>query len=99
MNRDLRRLSDQSFDVAIVGGGTQAVSIAREAALRGLTAALVEKEDFGGATSANSHKIVHGGLRYLQHADLRRVRESSRERSAPLRIAPHLVRPQAFLMP
>jgi glycerol-3-phosphate dehydrogenase len=99
MERDLRKLSDQSFDVAIVGGGIYGVSIAREAALRGLAVALVEKEDFGGATSANSHKIVHGGLRYLQHADLRRVRESIRERSALLRIAPHLVRPQAFLMP
>jgi glycerol-3-phosphate dehydrogenase len=99
MERDLRKLSDQSFDVAVVGGGIYGVSIARDAALRGLAVALVEKEDFGGATSANSHKIVHGGLRYLQHADLRRVRESIRERSALLRIAPHLVRPQAFLMP
>ncbi len=99
MELNLRKLSDRSFDVAIVGGGIYGVSIARDAALRGLAVALVEKEDFGGATSANSHKIVHGGLRYLQHADLRRVRESIRERSALLRIAPHLVRPQAFLMP
>ncbi|HSD09611.1 MAG TPA: glycerol-3-phosphate dehydrogenase/oxidase [Candidatus Binatia bacterium] len=99
MKRDLRKLSDRSFDVAVVGGGIYGVSIARDAALRGLAIALVEKEDFGGATSANSHKIVHGGLRYLQHADLRRMRESIHERSALLRIAPHLVRPQAFLMP
>jgi glycerol-3-phosphate dehydrogenase len=62
MERDLRKLSDQSFDVAVVGGGIYGVSIAREAALRGLTVALVEKEDFGGATSANSHKIVHGRI-------------------------------------
>ena len=99
MERDLRKLSDHRFDVAIVGGGIYGVSIARDAALRGLAVALVEKADFGGATSANSHKIVHGGLRYLQTADFRRVRESIRERSALLRIAPHLVRPQAFLMP
>jgi glycerol-3-phosphate dehydrogenase len=99
MERDLRKLSAQRFDVAIVGGGIYGVSIARDAALRGLAVALVEKEDFGGATSANSHKIVHGGLRYLQTADFRRVRESIHERSALLRIAPHLVRPQAFLMP
>lgn len=99
MRRDLGRLADRVFDVAIVGGGIYGVSIAREAALRGLAVALVEKGDFGGATSANSHKIVHGGLRYLQSADFRRMRESIRERSAWLRIAPHLVRPQPFLMP
>lgn len=99
MERDLRKLSAGRFDVAVVGGGIYGVCIARDAALRGLAVALVEKEDFGGATSANSHKIVHGGLRYLQHGDLRRLRESVHERSVLLRIAPHLVRPQAFLMP
>jgi glycerol-3-phosphate dehydrogenase len=99
MERDSRKLSAGRFDVAVVGGGIYGVCIGRDAALRGLAVALVEKEDFGGATSANSHKIVHGGLRYLQHGDLRRLRESIHERSAFLRIAPHLVRPQTFLMP
>ncbi len=99
MRRDLARLADGRFDLAVVGGGIYGVTIAREAALRGLSVALIEKHDFGGATSWNSHKIVHGGLRYLQSADLRRMRESICERSTWLRIAPHLVRPQAFLMP
>ena len=99
MRRDVAKLAAERFDVVVVGGGIYGVCIARDAALRGLSVALVEKGDFGGATSANSHKIVHGGLRYLQHADFRRMRESIRERAAWLRIAPHLVRPQAFLMP
>ncbi len=99
MKRDLARLADATFDVAVVGGGIYGAAIAREATLRGLSVALVDKGDFAGATSSNSHKIVHGGLRYLQHADFARVRESIRERSALLRIAPHLVRVQPFLMP
>lgn len=99
MQRRPRALADRRFDVVVVGGGIYGVSLAREAVLRGLSVALVEKGDFGAATSANSHKMVHGGLRYLQHADFRRVLESIRERSAFLRIAPHLVRPQPFVMP
>jgi glycerol-3-phosphate dehydrogenase len=99
MKRELARLADTTFDIAVVGGGVYGAAVAREASLRGLTVALVEKGDFASATSSNSHKIVHGGLRYLQHADFFRVRESIRERSALLRIAPHLVRLQSFLMP
>ena len=99
MKRDLARLADATFDVGVVGGGIYGAAIAREATLCGLSVALVDKGDFAGATSSNSHKIVHGGLRYLQHADFVRVRESIRERSALLRIAPHLVRVQPFLMP
>jgi glycerol-3-phosphate dehydrogenase len=99
MKRELARLADLTFDVAVVGGGVYGAAVAREASLRGLAVALVEKGDFASATSSNSHKIVHGGLRYLQHADFLRVRESIRERSALLRIAPHLVRVQSFLMP
>lgn len=99
MQRDLKQLADTSFDVAIVGGGIYGAALAREAALRGLSAALVDKGDFCGATSANSLKIIHGGLRYLQQADLIRVRESVRERRAMLRIAPHLIRPLPCLMP
>lgn len=89
----------KAYDVAIIGGGIHGAHVAREAALRGLSVALLERGDFNSATSANSHKIIHGGLRYLQHADFRRVRESVRERSALMRIAPHLVRPLPFLIP
>ena len=92
-------LGAKQYDVVVVGGGIYGISIARDAALRGLTVALLEKEDFGHATSSNHHKIIHGGFRYLQHCDLRRMRESIRERSILLRIAPHLVRPLPFLIP
>jgi glycerol-3-phosphate dehydrogenase len=99
MQRDLKSLREATFDVAIVGGGIYGAALVREAALRGLSTALIEKGDFCCATSANSLKIIHGGLRYLQQADLIRVRESVRERRAMLRIAPHLVRPLLCLMP
>lgn len=99
MNRQLRGLSYKVFDVLVVGGGIHGAAIAWEAAQRGLDVALVERNDFGAGTSANSLKIVHGGLRYLQTADLRRTRESIRERSAMLRVAPHLVRPLPCLLP
>lgn len=99
MQRDVSRLEDRRFDVVVVGGGVFGACIAWDAALRGLDTALVEQEDFGHATSANSFKMVHGGIRYLQHGDLPRIRESSRERRALLRIAPHLVEPLPILIP
>ena len=99
MTRDLRRLAEDAFDVAIVGGGIHGAAAAWEAASRGLSVALVEKGDFAGATSSNSLKIIHGGLRYLQTADFRRMRESIRERRALTTIAPHLVRPMRFVVP
>lgn len=99
MSRQLRGLSYKVFDVLVIGGGIHGAAIAWEAAQRGLDVALVERDDFGAATSANSLKIVHGGLRYLQAADFRRVRESIAERSALLRIAPHLVRPLPCVLP
>ena len=99
MQRNLKQLADTTFDVAIVGGGIYGAALAREAALRGLSTALVDKGDFCGGTSANSLKIIHGGLRYLQQADLIRVRESARERRTMLRIAPHLISPLPSLMP
>lgn len=99
MRRDVGRLEDRRFDVVVVGGGIFGACIAWDAALRGLDTALVEQEDFGHATSANSFKMVHGGIRYLQHGDLPRIRESSRERRALLRIAPHLVEPLPILIP
>jgi glycerol-3-phosphate dehydrogenase len=99
MIRDLDALSARTFDLAIVGGGITGVCIAHDAALRGLSVALVEKGDFGAATSSASSKVLHGGIRYLQQARPGKVRESAAERAAFLRIAPHLVRWVPFLVP
>lgn len=99
MKRNLVSLSRDFYDVVIIGGGIFGICVAWDAALRGLSVALVESGDFAHATSANSFKLVHGGIRYLQHADLYRVRESSQERSTLLRIAPHLVHPLPVVMP
>jgi glycerol-3-phosphate dehydrogenase len=99
MRRDLPALTGPEFDVVVIGGGICGAAIAWDAAQRGLSVALVERGDFGGATSANSLKVVHGGIRYLQHLDLRRIRESSRERTALLRIAPHLVQVLPVVVP
>ena len=99
MQREIKELADGNFDLLVIGGGINGLAIAWEASLRGLRVALVEREDFGAKTSSASLKIVHGGLRYLQHLDLRRMRESIRERSTLLRVAPHLVYPLPFLVP
>jgi glycerol-3-phosphate dehydrogenase len=99
MKRDPAALSGPTYDVAVVGGGIYGLCAVHEAARRGLTACLVERGDFVGATSSNSLKVIHGGLRYLQHGDLRRMRESIRERARLLRLAPHLVRPLPFVLP
>jgi glycerol-3-phosphate dehydrogenase len=99
MRRDLPALAGRTFDVVVIGGGICGACVVWDATLRGLSAALIERGDFCGATSAHSLKVVHGGIRYLQHADVRRVRESCHERSAFLRIAPHLVHPLPFLVP
>lgn len=99
MKRNLEELTRNNYDLLVIGGGIYGACVAWEASLRGLTVALVEKADFGGATSANSLKIIHGGLRYLQHADLKRMRESIHERTTLMRIAPHLVHPLPILLP
>lgn len=99
MKRDLTQFEGKQFDVLIIGGGIYGVCAAWDAALRGLSVGLIEKDDFGSATSSNSLKIIHGGLRYLQHADFKRMRESITERSNLMRIAPHLVRPLRCVMP
>ena len=98
-SRDLRRLGDDLFDILVVGGGAAGAATAREAALRGFRTALIEREDFSAGASAHCFKVVHGGIRYLQHADFRRLRASCRERSVFLRIAPHLVAPLPFAVP
>lgn len=99
MQRELKRLSAERYDLLIVGGGINGLAAAWDAALRGLKVALVEKGDYGAQTSSATLKIVHGGLRYLQHLDIVRSRESIRERSIMLAIAPHLVMPFPFVVP
>ena len=99
MIRDLSQLTAREFDVLVVGGGIYGLTIAYDAAQRGLLVALVERGDFGAATSFNHLKTIHGGLRYLQSADLRRMRESIRERRAFARIAPRFLSPLPFVMP
>lgn len=99
VQRNLQALSNQAFDLLVLGGGIQGACVAWEATLRGLSVALIDKSDFGAATSANSLKIIHGGLRYLQTADLSRMRQSIKERQTLMRIAPHLVHPLPVLVP
>jgi glycerol-3-phosphate dehydrogenase len=99
VTRDLRALAETVPDVLVVGGGIHGACVAWDAVLRGLTVALVEKADFTSATSANSMKIIHGGLRYLQQGDYRRMRQSIVEQRALRRIAPHLVRPLPVVVP
>ena len=95
----LAALAARSFDVLVIGGGIGAACAAWDAALRGLSVALVERLDFGAGTSAQSFKMLHGGIRYLQHLDIVRLRESCGERGAFLRIAPHLTRPLPIVVP
>jgi glycerol-3-phosphate dehydrogenase len=99
MKRDLTALSEREYDLIIVGAGIFGACAAWDAALRGLRVAIIDKGDFCSATSANHFKMVHGGIRYLQHADFYRIRETSRERTALLRIAPHLVQPLPIVIP
>lgn len=99
MKRDLNKMADTEYDVAVIGAGIYGVAAAWDASLRGLKVALIEKDDFGSATSSNSLKIIHGGLRYLQQLDFRRMRESIHERMVLMRIAPHLVYPMQVAMP
>jgi glycerol-3-phosphate dehydrogenase len=87
------------FDLAIIGGGINGTAIARDAAGRGLRVVLVEQNDLAAGTSSASTKLVHGGFRYLEHGDLRLVRESLRERELLLRRAPHLTWPARFVLP
>jgi len=99
MKRDLKSLAGESFDVVIIGGGIYGVAVAWDAVLRGLKVAIIERGDFGGATSSNSMKTIHGGLRYLQNFDFYRMRQSVLDRRSLMITAPHLVDPLPFVIP
>ena len=91
--------SGEPFDAVIIGGGINGCAIAEEAAIRGLRVALIEQSDFGFGTTWRSTKLIHGGLRYLEHGDVGLVRQSLRERSWLLKTRPYLVTPQRFVLP
>jgi len=88
-----------AYDIVVIGGGITGTGIARDAALRGLKVALFEKADYASGTSSKSSKLIHGGLRYLEHGEIGLVFESVSERRVQARVAPHLVRPLPFLIP
>jgi glycerol-3-phosphate dehydrogenase len=87
------------LDLFVVGGGINGAGIARDAAGRGLSVAVCEQNDFAGATSSASTKLIHGGLRYLEYYEFRLVAEALAEREVLLAIAPHIARPLRFVMP
>ncbi|MDQ6648562.1 MAG: glycerol-3-phosphate dehydrogenase/oxidase [Actinomycetota bacterium] len=96
----LARMATETFDVVVVGGGVTGAGCALDAATRGLSVALVEARDYAAGTSSRSSKLIHGGLRYLEQLSFGLVREALHERGLLLtRLAPHLVRPVAFLLP
>ena len=99
LKRYIEEGGPDKFDLVIVGGGITGAAVAYIAAARGLSVALFEKKDYGGATSAATSKLIHGGLRYLANGELKLVRESLRERRILGNIAPNFVYPLPFLMP
>jgi len=92
-------MADEIYDVVVIGGGINGAGIAADAAQRGLSVLLAEAGDLGGATSSASSKLIHGGLRYLEHYEFRLVREALAEREVLLGIAPHIIRPLRFVLP
>jgi len=99
MKRDIEKLSKDEFDILVIGGGIHGITVAREAAKNGYKTALIEMNDFGHSTSFNSMKVIHGGLRYLQHGNLKRIRQSIRSRKIMQNVAPHLIKAVPFLVP
>jgi glycerol-3-phosphate dehydrogenase len=95
----LESLAREEFDLLVIGGGITGAGIAREAALRGLRVALVERRDFAVGTSSRSSKLIHGGLRYLQQGDVGLVIEAANERRVLRRLAPHLAQPARMVVP
>ena len=96
---DLDAVSRTTYDVAVVGAGINGAAIARDAARRGLSVVVVDKDDVCSGTSAWSSRLIHGGLRYLEHGEVALVHESLHDRERLLRIAPHLVTPMPFVVP
>ncbi len=94
----LAALSEDEFDVVVVGGGITGAGVALDAATRGYSVALLERADYASGTSSRSSKLVHGGLRYLQNFDLGLVREALLERQLMVALAPHLVRPLPLIV-
>jgi glycerol-3-phosphate dehydrogenase len=99
MKRSIDALKDGAFDLLILGGGITGAGVALDATMRGWRVALIDKGDFASGTSSVSSKLVHGGLRYLEHGDFRLVFEALQERRRLLKNAPHLVRPLPFTIP
>src|SRR5262245_16054188 len=99
MKRTVEALPDGPFDLLILGGGITGAGVALDAALRGFRVALIDKGDFASGTSSVSSKLVHGGLRYLEHGDFHLVYEALHERRLLLENAPHLVHPLRFVIP
>ena len=97
--KNIQSLSREQFDLLVIGAGITGAGIARDAALRGLRVALVERRDFAVGTSSRSSKLIHGGLRYLEQGDVALVMEASHERRAIRRLAPHLARPTQLIFP
>src|ERR1017187_1598930 len=95
----LRRLASERFDVLVIGGGITGAGVALDASARGLRTALVERGDFASGTSSKSSKLVHGGLRYLEHGEVALGHENLVERHRLLHNAPHLAEPLTFLIP
>src|SRR5919206_4230584 len=94
-----RTLSEEKFDLLVIGGGITGASVFRDAALRGMRVTLVEAKDFASATSGRSSKLIHGGLRYIKNLGLRLAWESCHERNLHIRLNKRLVRPLPFLVP
>lgn len=96
---NLEALTREVFDVVVIGGGITGAGVARDAALRGLSVAVVERRDFASGTSSRSSKLIHGGVRYLQQGDVGLVREAATERYVLRKLAPHLAQPRPLLLP
>ena len=97
--KKIERLDRDTFDLVVVGGGITGAGVALDAASRGLSVALIERNDFASGTSSKSTKLIHGGLRYLKNLEVALVREVGQERAVVHKIAPHLVRPEKMLLP
>ncbi len=99
LGRDLATIENQTFDLAVIGGGITGAGVARHAALAGLSTLLIEASDFASGTSSRSTKLIHGGLRYLAMGDFALVREGALERKSLKQMAPHLTQPQWMVVP